>query len=265
VAKLLQERLPEQFVVKLAMRYQSPSMQSMLDEMKQMELEEIVVVPMFPQYASATTGSVHQKVMEIVKEWQLIPKITLVDEYAANSKIIKAFAHNARQEMEKVDFDHIIFSYHGLPVRQLKKADSQCKADSECCKQFTSRNRLCYRAQCYETSRKLVEELGLEEGQYTVCFQSRLGKTPWIEPYTEDTIKHLAANGVKNILAFSPSFVADCLETTVEVGEEYYELFEEMGGEKLVLVESLNSNPLWVEALEDIVKQAMYKPEPLSV
>jgi len=135
----------------------------------------------------------------------------------------------------------------------LKKADPDCKCDANCCATFTDRNRLCYRAQCYETSRHLAKALGITEDQYTVSFQSRLGKTPWIQPYTEDKIEELAEKGIKKILAFSPSFVADCLETTVEINEEYGEDFVELGGEKLQLVESLNTHPKWVEALKEMV------------
>jgi ferrochelatase len=117
-------------------------------------------------------------------------------------------------------------------------------------------NQHCYRAQCFETTRLLVKALNIPEGKYTTCFQSRLGNDPWIKPYTEDVIKELPKKGLKSVLAFSPAFVADCLETTLEVGEEYKEVFEKEGGEHWDLVESLNDSPIWVEALVDLVKSA---------
>jgi ferrochelatase len=167
--------------------------------------------------------------------------------------MIEAYAENGRRYMEKERYDHFLFTYHGLPERQLKKADKECLVGGECCAVFSDRNRLCYRAQCFETSRKLAKALGISDKDYTVSFQSRLGRDPWIKPYTDGVIEKLAEKGYKKVLAFSPSFVADCLETTVEIGETYAELFHEKGGEKLQLVESLNTSPTWVKALKEIV------------
>lgn len=252
VAEGLQKLLPKEYHVALAMRYQSPSLPDVLADLKKMKLEKIIVLPLFPQYASSTVGSAHQRVMEIVSKWLLIPKMVLIDTYAAHPAVIQTFAENGRKHMDKHEFDHFIFSYHGLPQRHLKKESKTCKIGN-CCDRYGQQNRLCYRAQCFETSRHLAKALGLSEEDYTVCFQSRLGNDPWITPYTEDVIKDLAKEGKKSILAFSPAFTADCLETTIEVGEEYKELFEEEGGQHWELVESLNSNPIWIEGLRDMV------------
>ena len=156
--------------------------------------------------------------------------------------------------MKEITYDHFLFSYHGLPERQILKGscNQYCKLGT-CCGTFHQYNRHCYRAQCFNTSRLLAKELGLSEDDYTVSFQSRLGKTPWIKPYTDDKIKELCAKGKKKVLCFSPSFVADCLETTIEIGEEYKELFEENGGEHWQLVESLNKHPQWIECLKQMV------------
>jgi ferrochelatase len=153
-------------------------------------------------------------------------------------------------------YDHYLFSYHGLPERQIRKGDctNTCLQGS-CCATLHAMNQHCYRAQCFETTRLLVQELGISEDQYTVSFQSRLGRDPWIKPYTDEIIKELTAKGIQRVLVFSPSFVADCLETTIEIGEEYKELFETNGGKHWQLVESLNDSPIWVEALVDLVKQ----------
>ncbi|WP_304235874.1 ferrochelatase [Jiulongibacter sediminis] len=252
----LQEALGNEYVVKLAMRYQSPSIESKLDELKKEGVSRITVIPFFPQYASATTGSVYEEVNRVINTWQTIPEIRMVNNFYAHPLFIKGFVDNGRKYLEKEKFDHVIFSYHGVPARQIKKGDhtgNYCKLGS-CCNQISKVNQFCYRAQCFETTRLLVKELGLEEGTYTTCFQSRLGREEWIQPYTEQTIKDLAGKGIKKVLAFSPAFVADCLETTIEVGDEYKELFEENGGLHWQLVESLNDSESWINLLKDLVE-----------
>jgi ferrochelatase len=255
--KLVQQALGTQYVVEFGMRYQSPSIESALKRLKDKHLEKIIVLPLFPQYASASTGSVQEEIMRIVGQWQLIPKLTLIDSYAENAKMVKTYAEIGRKYMEKDKFDHFIFTYHGLPERQIRKGDCTGKClSATCCNTLENWNRLCYRGQCFATSRLLAAELGISEADYTVSFQSRLGSDPWIKPYTDKKIIELVAAGKKRILAFSPSFVADCLETTIEIGEEYKEIFEEAGGEHWQLVESLNTQPLWVETLKEMVLQA---------
>lgn len=252
----LQKILGNDYVVKLAMRYQSPSIVDGLKQFQQLGLTDIIVIPFFPQYASATTGSVHDKVMEVVRGWQIIPEIKFVSSFLDHPKFIEGFVQNARKYMDVYDYDHFVFSYHGLPERQIRKGDvtkDVCKLGT-CCDTLHSMNQYCYRAQCFETTRRLVRALEIPEGKYTTCFQSRLGKDPWIQPYTEDLVKELPKKGMKSVLAFSPAFVADCLETTIEVGEEYKELFEENGGEHWQLVESLNDSSIWIELLADLVK-----------
>ncbi len=153
-------------------------------------------------------------------------------------------------------FDHYIFTYHGLPERQIRKGDATHTClQGNCCATLHASNKYCYRAQCFETSRLLAKAIGIPGDKYTVSFQSRLGKDPWIKPYTDEIITQLAAKGVKDVLAFSPSFIADCLETTIEIGEEYKEIFEKNGGKHWQLVESLNNHPLWIETLTDLVKK----------
>ncbi|QJW89187.1 ferrochelatase [Spirosoma taeanense] len=258
VERELQRSLGDDYVVKLAMRYQSPSIQAGLDAFQRLGLTELVVVPFFPQYASASTGSVYEKVMDIVKAWQVIPEIRFVNRFADHPKFIEGFAQLGRKYMAQHDYDHFLFSYHGLPESQIRKGDitkSVCQF-GECCGSLHALNQHCYRAQCFETTRRLVRALGIPEGKYTTSFQSRLGSDPWIKPYTDEVIPELVAKGAKRVLAFSPAFVADCLETTIEVGEEYKELFEKAGGQHWQLVESLNDSPIWIETLVDLVKTA---------
>jgi len=254
VRDLLQKELTGDYVVALAMRYQNPSIASGLDELKKAHVSEIIVVPLFPQYASASTGSVADKVMELVRKWQIIPNIRFINQFADDPMFIEVIAQRAKKWMEQYDYDHYLFSYHGLPERQILKGSvgSQCQL-GKCCNSYHDKNRYCYRAQCFLTSRLIAESLGIPEDKYTVAFQSRLGKTPWIQPYTDEKLVEFADKGHKKVLAFSPAFVSDCLETTVEVGETYHEQFLEAGGERWDLVESLNDHPLWIECLKNLV------------
>lgn len=252
---LLQQQLGEDYVVELGMRYQNPGIEMALANLITKNVSEIIIVPLFPQYASATTGSVIQRVNEIINKWQVIPKITFINKFFDHPKFIEALAENGKKLLNKTKYDFVIFSYHGLPERQIEKASNSgyCQLSDSCCAKYHSKNRLCYRAQCFETSRLLATSLGLKEEEYKTTFQSRLGKNPWIQPYTDIVLQELPKKGIKKVLVFSPAFIADCLETTVEVGETFKDLFIEAGGEVWDLVPSLNDNDLWVECLQTMV------------
>ena len=253
--KMLQEELGEEYHVELAMRYQNPSLESVLKRMEGMFLESIKVIPLFPQYASATSGSVIDKVMEIMRSWNYLPKVSFVSNFCEDDLLIETFAeHGKRHDIDS--FDHVLFSYHGLPVRQLAKVDPKgelkCpERGCETCQKET--NSYCYLSQCYATTRAIVKKIGLAEDKYTVCFQSRLGKTPWIQPYTSDALHDLAHKGVKRLLVFSPAFVSDCIETLDEIQVEYANEFKQLGGEEVVMVESLNDDPRWIQSLKRLV------------
>ncbi|MFD2161116.1 ferrochelatase [Paradesertivirga mongoliensis] len=253
--EMLQDKLGNKYAVELAMRYQSPSLKTALESLKKLQVESIRVVPMFPQYASASTGSVIQKIMELVSKWQTIPNISFVNSFHDNDGMIEVFAENARKYQPET-FDHILFSFHGLPERQLTKADHSgkyCLQTPNCCARLNDVNRFCYSAQSHDTARLIAEKLNLPKEKYTVCFQSRLGNSPWKKPYTIEVLEDLAKKGAKRLLVFSPAFVADCLETNFEISREYHEEFRNWGGEKVQLVESLNDHPKWIEALAGIV------------
>jgi ferrochelatase len=253
-AELLQEKLGDDYQVELAMRYQSPSIENALAKLKANLVESIKVIPLFPQYASASTGSVMQLVMELVSKWPTIPPISFVNSFHDNRQMIEIFAENARKHQVET-YDHVLFSFHGLPERQLLKCDhtgSYCLKSDDCCDKFNDTNKFCYSAQGHDTARLLANELNLPKDKYTVCFQSRLGKEPWVQPYTTDVLKKLAAEGKKRLLVFSPAFVADCLETLYEITVEYHEEFKELGGEHVQLVESLNEHPKFIEALAEL-------------
>ena len=257
VKNLLQQRLGEEYVVELAMRYRTPSIQDSLNRLIESGCQKIIVLPLFPQYASATTGSVHQHIMQIVSQWQVIPELVLVDQYATFPGLIRAFcAVAAPYNLD--DYDHVLFSFHGLPQRQLAKADRSkqcCMKSVDCCEVLSDRNQGCYSAQCYATAKSLVKALGLPLDNYSISFQSRLGKEPWLQPYTSDVIERLAKQGKKRILVFCPAFVCDCLETIYEIGVEYAEEFRKAGGQSLDLVPGLNDHPEWIDALVDLVKE----------
>ncbi len=253
---LLRERLGDKYQVELAMRYQRPSIASALSNLKSALVESIQVIALFPQYASASTGSVHEKVMEIVSKWSTIPSISFANSFHNNELMIETFANNAKKYQPET-YDHILFSFHGLPQRQLIKCDhtgQYCLKVEGCCNTLNDTNKFCYSAQSHDTARLIAGKLNLPEEKYTICFQSRLGKDPWVQPYTSEVVAKLAKEGKKRLLVFCPAFVADCLETVYEVTEEYGAEFKALGGEHIQLVESLNDAPTWIDALEKMVK-----------
>lgn len=252
VKELLQADLGDSYEVHLAMRYKNPSIPDVLAEMKRRNYQKIVVVTMFPQYASASTGSALEEVMRVIRTWWVIPELKIVSQYYDHPLYIEGFVERARK-YKLTDYDHVLFSYHGLPERQVDKvyADGHC-SDHNCEHELTDDNKYCYKATCYATTRLLAAKLGLSNEQYTVCFQSRLDKK-WLTPFSDEVIRELAGKSKKKLLVFSPAFTADCLETIIEIGHEYQELFAEHGGEKVQLVESLNDHPLWVSCLKDLV------------
>lgn len=261
--QLLQEQLGEEYLVELAMRYQNPSIGKALDRLKAAKVDSIQIIPLFPQYASASTGSVIDKIMDLMKSWHAFPQLSFISSFYDNNLMIEAFAENGRKKHLE-NYDHILFSYHGLPVRQLvdtnHTGDHLCERDN-CRTEINDDNKFCYVAQCFATTRLIVQKLGLKAENYTVCFQSRLGKTPWVQPYTSEVLKTLASQGKKRLLVFCPAFVADCLETLYEICEEYDQDFKKLGGESVDLVESLNDHPRWIEALKNMVLPLNKKPD----
>jgi len=194
--------------------------------------------------------------MELVSKWPTIPPISFVNSFHDNELMLEIFADNARKHGVE-NFDHVMFSFHGLPQRQMTKSDhtgKYCLKVNNCCENYNDANKFCYSAQCHNTAKLLAQKLGLAREDYSVCYQSRLGKEPWIQPYTTDTLKKLAAEGKKRLLVFSPAFVADCLETLYEITVEYHEEFKELGGEHVQLVESLNDDPRFIDALAEMSK-----------
>lgn len=253
VQSLLQDSLGSGYEVYLAMRYKNPSIPDVLAQMQRKNFDEIIVVPMFPQYASASTGSALEEVMRVVKGWWVIPEMKFISQYYDHPIFIDAIVTRGRQ-YDLSAYDHILFSYHGLPERQVEKVHpgKPC-AGCYCEHETRPQDKYCYKAACYGTTRLIAEKLGIKKEDYTVCFQSRLDKK-WLTPFSDVVVEDCAKKGMKKILVFSPAFTADCLETIVEIGEEYQEIFEEHGGEKVQLVESLNDHPLWIRCLKELVQ-----------
>jgi ferrochelatase len=253
VREALQRKLGDGYTVELAMRYKQPSIPETLERIRLSNPDRIIVVPLFPQYASASTGSAVEAVMEVIRGWWVIPHLHFISQYWDHPAFVDALVERGRQ-YDWRDYDHVLFSYHGLPERQVDKVyDSGVCQDRDCEHEITTENKFCYKATCYGTTRLLATALGIPEEHYTVCFQSRLDKR-WLEPFADKVVVEQARKGARKLLIFSPSFVADCLETIIEIGDEYQELFVEHGGEKVQLVESLNDHPAWIEALAQMAR-----------
>ena len=246
----------DQFDIELAMRYGSPSMEDVLGKMRMENYDEIYIFPLYPQYASASSGSTIEKAFKIINKWWTIPEVKVIGQFYDHPSFIQCIINRAKK-FNLSDFDHILFSYHGIPERHVDKVylDGKPCADHACEDEINSANTNCYKATCYATTRLLVKALKLKEASYSTCFQSRLGRDPWLTPYTDHIIEESGKEGKKKMLVFSPAFVADCLETTIEIGEEYLALFQENGGEELQLVPSLNDNEDWAEGLLNIIKE----------
>jgi ferrochelatase len=253
---MVQKRLGRDYLVQLAMRYQTPSIPHGLRALRQAQVSDLTVLPLFPQYASATVGSVHQRVMGEISRWPTIPRLQMISQFSSHPGIIKGFADNARRHQPD-RHDHVLFSFHGIPQRHLVAADdsrSHCLARPDCCAVMGPHNHMCYSAQCYAMARLIAKQLSLSSDRYTVTFQSRLGRIPWTQPYTSRAIRRLGTSGARRLLVLCPSFVSDCLETLYEIQVENREIFQEAGGEELTLVEGLNDSPALADSLVDLIR-----------
>jgi ferrochelatase len=253
LAQKVQEELGDEYKVVLAMRYGSPSIKNALNKMA--DCSEIRVLPLFPQYASATTGSVIEKIFTELGKEQYIPSINILPEFYHNDNFISAYVDTINNNIDINNTDKLIFSFHGLPVRHIVKSGCEYVCGKESCPNISTKNKACYRAQCYATARSIAAKLGVTQEKYEVSFQSRLGRTPWIEPYTDTLLEELSQNKtVKNIAVSCPAFVADCLETIEEIGMEARQQWLDLGGEQFTLIPCINDSSMWVDAVVDMVK-----------
>jgi protoporphyrin/coproporphyrin ferrochelatase len=254
----LQDALGPGWAVELGMRYGKPSLDSAIEKLRARGARELTVVPLYPQYASSSTGSSLERVYRLVGEAWNVEALRVLPPFFDRQAFLDAFADVGRPVLAEARPDHVLFSFHGLPERQVKKSDptgAHCLARADCCDVQVPANRWCYRMQCFFTAREIAQRLGLEAGKWTVTFQSRLGRTPWIRPYTDVVIPELAQKGVKRLAVFCPAFVADCLETLEEIGIRGRDQFLACGGEALTLVPSLNAHPSWVRGLTRMLRE----------
>ncbi|MBP6103576.1 MAG: ferrochelatase [Gammaproteobacteria bacterium] len=254
----LSARLGSDFVVSLGMRYGQPSIQEALRVLQHQKVDHLTIIPLFPQYASASTGSALEATLNILATQNTIPNIRVIRDFYSLPGYIDAYADLIQQHIQDKPIDRILFSYHGLPERQIKK--TRCQASclqsntSNPCKNMDKSNSDCYRAQCYETTRLIAQKLALRSDQYQVCFQSRLGRTPWIKPYTDQVLIDLSKQRVRNIAVVCPSFVSDCLETLEEINIRARTQWQALGGDSFVFIPCINSHPIWVEALAQSIR-----------
>lgn len=275
--------------VEMAMRYGSPSIATGLEKLRSQEVTRLVVVPLYPQYAESSTRSTIEMTEQALQEMNWKPELRIVREFFADPGHAEAWAELLGEELKskwnRTKKTHVLFSYHGLPERHLVKAEARLGGGGQvcldggtpdressrhrkyaCCEMAVAENlpclQVCYRAQSLATTKKIVEALrvrgvDLHDGMYSMCFQSRLGRTPWIRPYTDDEITRLAEQGVEHLIVLTPSFVADCLETIEEIGDRARHQFLEAGGKEFSRVSCLNAHPSWVSALSKIIDRTL--------
>jgi protoporphyrin/coproporphyrin ferrochelatase len=254
----VQDVLGEGYRVTYGMRYRNPSIEAAVEELMSAGCHHIVVLPLFPQYASASGGSAIAKALEVIGGHWNVPRVTALGDFHDHPGFTRSAAAIAAPLLDEFAPDHVLFSYHGLPEKQVRKSDRSddwCLTASECCSQINDINRFCYRAQCHATTRALVVELDLPSGQYSTTFQSRLAGQKWIEPYTDKSLPELHAAGVRRLAVLTPSFVADCLETLEEIGIRLRKQWMEVGGEDLLLVPCVNADPAWAAGVAEMVRR----------
>lgn len=252
----VQAKLGSDWAVELGMRYGSPSIEQALESFGARGIDRVVFFPLYPQYASSSAGSSVEELYRVAGARWNTPTLATVEAFYAEPGFLESFARVGAEVVERERPDHVLFSYHGLPERHIRKSDdtgAHCLASASCCDTMVPANRNCYRAQCYATTRGIVKA-GKLEIPHSVAFQSRLGRTPWIRPYTDVVLPDLLKQGVKRVVVFCPAFVADCLETLEEIGIRAKRDFIAAGGESLTLVPSLNAEPGWVDAVVGLVR-----------
>lgn len=254
ISERLQKKIQKQtdLPVALAMRYGSMTIKKGLQELVNKGVEEVFLMPLYPQFAMATTETILVLAEEIRKEH--FPNLNISDLKAFYNRkdYIEVLSDSIKKHLKDKKYDHLLFSYHGVPERHIRKRDitkSHCKIDGSCCATPSPAHEFCYRHQCLEVTRLIAEKLNFEDGTYSTSFQSRLGFDPWLQPYTDLTIERLGKQGIKNMAIVTPAFVSDCLETLEEIAMEGEEIFHEMGGKDFTTVPCLNDDDEWVALL----------------
>ncbi len=238
--------------VELAMRYGTPSIEEGIKNLVNQGINEIILIPLYPQFAMATTETILVLAEEVRLQNHPQVSFTVLPPFYNHPDYIRVLSESIQENLKGIEWEHLLFSYHGIPERHIRKSDvtkSHCKIDKSCCQTSSKAHQYCYRHQCYETTRQVAEYLELKEGTFSTSFQSRLGLDPWLRPYTDKTVAKFAKKGVKKMAIATPAFVSDCLETLEEIGMEAAEDFEEKGGEKLFVIPCINDRPDWVNVM----------------
>lgn len=252
--------------VELAMRYQNPSIGAALQKLAGQGVDDLLLIPLFPQYAMSSFETAVERVKELAAKIAPAMHITVQPPFYNSPDFISALVAGAEDHLRK-GYDYILFSYHGLPERQIKKTDptgTHCLMSENCCEIASPAHATCYRAQCYQTTKAFVEKAGIPREKYSVSFQSRLGKDPWLKPYTDFEFERLAKQGVKKLLVICPAFVSDCLETLEEIGIRGRESFVQAGGQEFEQIPCMNEHPLWIDALVGMISRFQNKQAGMS-
>jgi protoporphyrin/coproporphyrin ferrochelatase len=234
--------------VGLAMRYGAMNIKKGIQELVDKGVDDILIFPLYPQFAMATTETITVLADELQKEFFPNIKLSSVPAFYNNEEYIEVLSSNIKEQIKDLDYEHLLFSYHGIPERHIRKQDitkSHCKIDGSCCNTPSKAHEFCYRHQCFEVTKLVAEKLNFKEGTYSTSFQSRLGTDQWLLPYTDRTIEKFGLNGMKKMAVVTPAFVSDCLETLEEIAMEGKELFEEVGGEEFTTLACLNEDDAW--------------------
>lgn len=245
-----------EYAVEFGMRYGNPSIASALERLKQQDVSRIIVLPLYPQYAESSFETAVVETKKSGKQLECADRLTFLEPFYNRPEFINAWAERIRQSVGEQKPEHFLFSFHSLPVRHVLRvngSNQHCLKTADCCDRIMAANQNCYRAQSFATARAIADQVGLVSANFTVAFQSRLGRAEWIGPDTEAVICDLARRGLKRVAVACPSFVADCLETLEEIAIRGRELFVTAGGEDLQLIPSLNSDRLWVQAVAEWV------------
>jgi len=248
--------------VGLAMRYGSMSIHKGMQQLVDQGVTELLVVPLYPQFAMATTETIDVKVAELKEAHFPGLEITSLPAFYHEQAYQEILARSIKEGLEGSNYEHILFSYHGVPERHIRKSDvtkSHCKIDGSCCNSPSKAHQFCYRHQCFETTKQVAKILNLKEGTYTTTFQSRLGFDPWLQPYTDRTIENMGLKGTKNMAIVTPAFVSDCLETLEEIAMEGEEIFHEVGGQQFTVVPCLNDRDDWANLLAEWIESWQIK------
>ena len=238
--------------VSLAMRYGNPSIFDGIKELSEKGITEILLIPLYPQHAMASTETILVLAEKIRKENFSHIEFTNLPAFYNHPDYIRVLSNSIQDHLKGKEWDHLLFSYHGIPERHIRKTDitnSHCKIDGKCCNNPSPAHEFCYRHHCYETTKKVAKYLELKDGSYSSSFQSRLAGQPWLKPYTDKVVENFANNGTKKMAIVTPAFVSDCLETLEEIGMEAKDDFIEKGGEQFHVIPCLNDNDSWVKVL----------------